>query len=95
MTHVPNNMTDQFHRLDLTVNSCAKQFLKRKFECWHAQQISKQLDDGSKFYDIQTPLKLSVIKPIHVKLLLELYDHFQNFPDYIIKGIKRAGIKDA
>ena len=59
---VSYNMADQFQPLDLNVNPQVKQFLKSKFECWKYQHISKQLDDGSKAYDTQKPLKLSVIK---------------------------------
>ena len=95
IVHVPNNMTDKFQPLDLTVNAQAKQFLKSKFECWYAEQISKQLDDRSNVYDIQVPLKLSVIKPIHAKWLLGLYDRLQNSPYSIINGFEMAGIKDA
>ena len=36
-----------------------------------------------------------MIKPIHAKWLLELYDHLQNSPDSIITGFEMAGIKDA
>ena len=95
IVHVPNNMTDHFQPLDLNVNGHAKEFLKGKFECWYAQQITNQLEGGSSVYDVQVPWKLSVIKPIHAKWLLSLYDHLANSSDTIIKGFAMAGIKDA
>ena len=52
-----------------------------------------QLDGGANVYDIQVPLKLSVIKPIHARWLLGLYDHLCQ--DAIIKGFEMAGIKYA
>ena len=36
-----------------------------------------------------------MIKPIHAKWLLGLYNHLQNYPDSIITGFEMAGIKDA
>ena len=93
ITYVPNNLTDQFQLLDL--NNQAKQFLKKKFECWYAQQISPQLEDGISVYDVQVPLKLSIIKSIHVKWLLGIYDHLRNSSEAIIKGFEMAGIKEA
>ena len=72
IVHVPNNVTDQFQPLDLNVNGHAKEFLKGKFECWYAQQITNQLGGGNSVYDVQAPLKLSVIKPIHAEWLLGL-----------------------
>ena len=80
---------------ELAANAHAKIFFKAKFECWYAQQISKQLDDGKNVYDIQVPLKLSVIKLIHAEELLQLYGHLQDSPDSIIKGFKMSGMKDA
>ena len=65
ITNVPNNFTDQFQPLDLNVNGQAKQFLNKRFECWYAQQISYQLEDGTNVYNVQVPLKLSVIRRIH------------------------------
>lgn len=88
-------MTAEFQPLDLNVNSHAKEFLKAKFECWYAQQITNQLEGGSSLYDVQVPLKLLVIKTIRAKWLLDLYDHLKNGLDTIIKGIAIAGIKDA
>ena len=93
--HVPNNVTDQFQPLDLNVNDHTKEFLKEKFECWFAQQITDQLKGGSSVYDVQVPLKLKVIKLIHAKWLLEFYDQFRNSSDSIIKGIGMAAIKEA
>ena len=81
--------------MDLNVNGHAKEFLKGKFECWYAQQITNQLEGGSSVYDVQVPSKLLVIKPIHAKWLLGLYDHLENNSDTVIKGFARAEIKDA
>ena len=53
--------------LDLNVNGDAKEPLKVKFEFWYAQHITNQLEGGSSVYNIQVPLKLSVIKLIHMK----------------------------
>ena len=71
-----------------------KEFLKGKFECWYAQQITNQPEGGSSVYNVQIPWKLSVIKPIHPKWLLSLQDHLRNSSDTIIKGFAMAGIKD-
>lgn len=94
IVQVPNDMTDQFQPLDLTVTQ-ARQFMKGKSKYWYDEQISKELDDGRNVCDIQVPLKLLVIKRIHAKWLLGLYDHLQNSPDSITKGLKTAWMKDA
>ncbi len=95
IVHVPNNMTDHFQPLDLNVNGHAKEFLKSKFECWYAQQVTDQINSGSTVYDVNVLLKLSIIKPIHARWLLGLYDHLRNSSDTIIKAFEMAGIKDS
>ena len=86
----------QIKTLDLNVNGHAKEFLKNKFECWYAKQVTDQIDSGSNMYDVNNvPLKLSSIKPIHAKRLLGLYDHLKSSPTMIIKGFEMAGIKEA
>ena len=75
IVYVPNNMTHYFQPLDLTVNAVAKHFLKDKFELWYANEVKKQLDEGTEVYEIDIPLKLSILKPIHGRWLLGLYDH--------------------
>ena len=45
---VPNNMTQLFQPLDLTVNKHCKSYLKRLFSEWYAQQIENQLSLGKK-----------------------------------------------
>ena len=95
MVYVPNNMTHYFQPLDLTVNSVAKYFLKEKFELWYANEVKKQLDEGIEVYEINVPLKLSILKPIHGRWLLGLYDHLRNNKEIIMKGFESAGITEA
>ena len=75
IVHVPNNMTHYSQSLDLTVNAVAKHFLKDKFKLCHANEVKKQLDEGTKIQEIYILLKLSILKPIHRCWLLGLYDH--------------------
>ena len=95
LVFVPNNMTHYFQPLGLTVNSVAKIFLKEKFEIWCASGVKKQLEEGIEVYEINVPLKLSILKPFHGRWLLGLYDHLRNNKDIIIKGFESAGIIEA
>ena len=95
IVYVPNNMTHYFQPLDLTVNAVAKHFLKDKFELWYANEVKKQLHEGTKVYEIDIPLKLSILKPIHGRWLLALYDHLRNNKEIIINDFESAGITEA
>ena len=92
---VPNNMTHCFQPLDLTMNAVAKHFLKDKLELWYANEVKKQLDERTEVYEIDIPLKLSILKPIHGRWLLGLYDHLRNNKEIIINNFKSAGITEA
>ena len=57
-------------------------------------KITNQLKGGSNVYEAQVTLKLSLIKLVHTKWLLSLYNHLRNSSDTITKGFAMAGIKD-
>ena len=67
-------MTYLLQPLDLTVNGYTRTFTSRKFSEWYFSQIMKQLDDGKELHDISIDLKLSKLKPLHAKWLVELYN---------------------
>ena len=92
---VPNNMNHCFQPLHLTVNAVAKHFLKDKLELWYANEVKKQLDERTEVYEIDIPLKLSILKPIHGRWLLGLYNHLQINREIIINGFESAGITEA
>ena len=64
------NMTHILQPLDLTENWYAKRFTRGKFSNCYSSQIFKQLDDGRLLHDIDVPLKLSLLKPIHAEWML-------------------------
>ena len=85
-------MTNYFRPLHLTVNGPATQFFERKVSgvvCKRNRKASRQ-----RFccYSIDVNTKLSVMKPIHARWLVGLYDHLQNKPEVIRKGFEMAGI---
>ena len=65
------------------MNGPAKNFMKKKVEEWHAKKIQSQMERGRDAYEVEVPLKLSVMKPIHARWLLGLYDHMLNSSDLI------------
>ena len=71
---VPNNMTQLFQPLDLTVNTQCKSYLKRLFSEWYAHQIENQLSLGKKVQKIKIEFRLITLKPLHVKWLVEYYN---------------------
>ena len=72
---VPANMTHLFQPPDLTVNSSAKAFLKAKFTEWFSQKIEEGLSEGKNLEDIDIPLTLSMLKPLHTSWVVDLYNY--------------------
>ena len=60
-----------FQPLDLTVNKFAKNM---KFSPWFSRKISLRLENGVELDDIEVDNRLSVLKPLHAKWLVELYN---------------------
>ena len=85
---VPANCTDQLQPLDLSVNKPAKDFLKRKFEEWYAEQVF--------INSAKAPIKfpLSTMKPVGAQWIKELYKYISDHPDIIRNGFKAAGVTE-
>ena len=97
LTRVPGNMTHLFQPLDLTVNGYFKQFMKRKFVEWYANKITRALDNGQDLEGITTEFKLSTVKPLHAKWVMEEYNHMTSYigKDICLKCWKKSRIQDA
>ena len=72
-----------------------KSFGRKNSKSGTQKELSSQLERGRDVYEVEVPLKLSVMKPTHARWLLGLYDHMRNSGDIIRKGFKMAGIDDA
>ena len=89
---VSKSLTAHFQPLDLNGNGHAKQFLKRKFENWYTEQVTKEIEKGVNVLSVNIETKLSIVKPLHARWLISFYDHMQNNRQMIIKAFEMAGI---
>ena len=46
-------------------------------------------------YDVEIPMKLSDMKPIHAKWVIGLYDHLTNRMEVILKSWQMSGLEEA
>ena len=92
---VPHNLTNKFQPLDISINQSAKKFISHKFNTWYADRVSKQLSNGVSPGDVKVSLKLSDLKPLHARWIVETYNHLKLQNDSIIKGFDAAGITEA
>ena len=89
---VPPNCTDRLQPLDVSVNRAAKQFLRNKFENWYADQIIAQKDVDEEIQLVD--MRMSIVKPVSAKWMMDLYDYFLAHPQIIKNGFKHVGITD-
>ena len=89
---IPPNCTDRLQPLDVSVNKSAKEFLRRKFHVWYAENVCAQLE--GKLPKQQVDLRLNVVKPLGAKWMVELFDYIKSKPDVISNGFKKSGIFD-
>ena len=96
---VPANLTYLFQPLDVQggPNGYVKRFMKKKFTLWYSDQVIRALDESKDIKDVEISLKLSTIKPLHAKWLIEMYNHMISSErrNVCLEGWKVAGIVDA
>ena len=86
-----------FQPLDLPVNDNCKKFMKNKFSEWQTEQVGNSLQASVKVENINNQFKLTTIKPVHAKWVVDYYNHINSEAgtDVIIKARKSAGLYDA
>ena len=92
---IPHNLTNKFQPLDINVNKAAKSFVSHKYNSQLANEVSKQLRAGKTAADVKVSLKLSVIKPLHPKWIVDLYSTVKDDKKMEIKCFRSAGITEA
>ena len=99
LVQVPANLTYLFRPLDVQggPNGYVKRMMKNKFTLWYADQITRTLDEGKDLNNIEVSLKLSVVKPLHAKWIIEMYDHMTSTAAKAVclKGWEVTGILGA
>ena len=96
VTNVHANMTGFYQPLDLTINGSAKRFITKKFNAWYSDQISEELQSGTR-WNIDVKLRLSILKPLNAGWVVDFYKFITSAEgkEVILNGWKAAGIYDA
>ena len=59
--------------LDVSVNKAEKDHLRKQFQSWYADQVRRQLEDGTEPKNVKVDTKLSAIKTPSAKWLVSMY----------------------
>ena len=93
--HVPNNHTNLFPPLDISVNKSAKCFIADKYQDWSAEKVLQQLNRGIAAHDVNVDVKLSIMKPLQAKWITEMYHDLKRSKQIVISGFRKAHITEA
>ena len=92
---VPSNCTDLLQPLDFSVNKPLKDHLRRSFQSWYSEQVSKQLEEGKEPEDVKVDTRLTIMKPLGAKWLTSAYDYLRSESGIVRGGFIEAGIVQA
>ena len=92
---VIHNLTNKFQPLDVSVNKAAKSFIQNKYNDWFADQVFTQLQNGKDPTDVKISSKLSDLKSIHARWIVDWYNHVIKEKEMIVRGFNSAGISEA
>ena len=53
------------------------------------------IDEGKTPGDVKVSLKLSDLKPLHAKWIVEMYGYLKQQKESVVKGFEKAGILEA
>ena len=89
---VPPHFTDRLQSLDISVNKAVKEYLRRQFQEWYANQITYQLEQDVDAKITPVDLCLSVVKLLSLKWKVGVCDYLRSQPSIIVNGFKEVGI---
>ena len=75
---LPANTTDLLQPMDISVNKLAKDFLKRKFEQWYSDEVTKQLEGAEDIESVEIqPVDMctAAMKVLTAKWLVEMGEY--------------------
>ena len=91
---VPANCTNRLQPLDVSVNKAAKDFLRRKFQNWYADQVSLQIHQRQEEDKTLEPvdLRMNIVKPLGAKWIISLFEYLSAKPEIIKNGFRESGL---
>ena len=92
--HVPANCTDKLQPLDISINKPMKDGLRRRFQSWYAEEVSKQLRTVS-IHEVRVDTSAAVIKSKSLGWFVSAWQSLSSRPTLAVNGFKKAGIYDA
>ena len=99
-THVcflPPNSTDRLQPMDISVNKPIKNYMRKEFQEWYAEQIVSQIDSSNDTDSDIEPIKypLPVMRELGAKWLVGMHQHMHANPHIVFNGFIKAGITTA
>ena len=92
---ISHNLTNKLQPLDLSVNKVANSFISNKYNPWLANEVSKQLRAEKAAADVKVSLKLSAIKPLHEKWIVDMHNALKDDKEMVINGFRSPGTIEA
>ena len=78
---VPNTWTKYFQPSDLSSNRSSKSHLRNSEQTWYSSKIQLQIFCRKLPYKIKADTRISVIKPLRAKWIVQFYDYIRSYPN--------------
>ena len=88
---VPANCTDKLQPMDVSINKPVKDEMNKRFQCWYAGEVQKQLKAGT-LGEVKVDMAAAAIKTKSANWLISAWQALEERPEI---GFKKAGICDA
>ena len=92
---IVHNLTNKFQPLDISINQKAKKFVAHKFNTWYTDRVSEQLRRGAAPGEVKISMKLSDLKPLHARWIVDIFVYLKQQNESIVNGFDKAGITEA
>ena len=86
---VPANCTDKLQPMDVSINKPVKDEMKKRFQCWYAGEVQKQLKAGT-LGEVKVDMAAAAIKTKSANWLISAWQALEEKPEIAVNGFKKA-----
>ena len=66
-----------------------------KYQDWYAEKVLQKLNRGVVAHDVKVDVRLSTIKPLHTRWIIDMYKHLKDSKGLVLSGLRKAHISEA
>lgn len=81
--------------MDVSINKPMKDQMRKRFQTWCADNVRRQLEEGTPLEDVKVNMALSAVKNHSTNWMIQSWEALSQRSEIAVNGFEKAGILPA